>query len=89
MKFDKGGFNTNGRKFEVHPQNRSSMCLTNPHHPRPREVLKFQNCSTARKCKRKNDDCTNFWNAITPPKWDGHPGPTKFNRKLSTPSAST
>lgn len=44
-----------GGKFELKPAY-DSGCLSNPHHPRPDEIINVARCDSAR------DDDTSFWN---------------------------
>jgi len=65
--FDYNGFNTDGERFEAHPINEVGECLSTQHHPRNGEAVKLVECVKARE-----DYTTSFWNALAPPRWNGH-----------------
>lgn len=49
------GIKVDGDKFEWHPEGRSDRCVTNTHHPRGNEGLKFNDCKAA------DRDDTELW----------------------------
>mmetsp|Transcript_8733 Transcript_8733/g.10192 ORF Transcript_8733/g.10192 Transcript_8733/m.10192 type:complete len:143 (-) Transcript_8733:153-581(-) len=58
------GFHTppNPNKFTWHPLGNNRLCVTNQHHPRSNEDLRFNDC------KRAHKDKTGFW--VTGTTWD-------------------